>query len=177
MTTSTYSTYEIRLRAVRAVQSGHGVTQVAKIFGVARRTLNYWLERERDDPENGLRRRNDPGSARPRKAPQVDSRFLIRLTASDATDYGFDSNLWTARRVGQVLARSPKTRLSRSVVKERLQEAKLTWQKPRRQYIDEDGDEAKRREWLAEDGPLINETATKHRAILYFEDEAHRVLA
>jgi transposase len=176
-TTSTYSTYEVRLRAVRAVQSGHAVTQVAKVFGVARRTLNYWLERERDDPENGLRRRSDPGSARPRKAPQVDSRFLIHLTASDATDHGFDSNLWTTRRVEQVLARSPKTRLSRSVVRERLREARLTWQKPRRQYIDEDGDEAKRREWLAEDWPLIKETAAKHRAILYFEDEAHIALS
>jgi len=176
-TTSTYSTYEVRLRAVRAVQSGHAVTQVAKIFGIARRTLNYWLERKREDPENGLRRKSNPGSARPRKAPQINSNFLIRLTASDATDHGFDSNLWTARRVGQVLARSSKTRLSRSVVKERLQEARLTWQKPRRQYIDEGGDEMKRKEWLSKEWPLIKETAAKHRAILYFEDEAHIALS
>ena len=176
-TTSVYSTYEVRLRAVRSVQSGNAVTQVAKIFGVSRRTLTYWLERERDDPENGLRRKSNPGSARPRRAPQVDSEYLIHLAASDATSHGFDSNLWTARRVEQVLARSPKTRLSRTVVKERLRDAKLTWQKPRRQYIDEGGDERKREKWLAQEWPLIKETAAKHRAILYFEDEAHIALS
>ena len=176
-TTSTYSTYEVRVRAVRSVQSGNAVAQVARIFGVARRTLTYWVQRDHDDPENGLRRKNNPGSARPRKAPHVDSRFLIRLTASDATAHGFDSNLWTTRRVEQVLARSRETRLSRSVVRERLREAKLTWQKPRRQYIDQEGDEQKRRKWLTKEWPAIKATVAKHRAILYFEDEAHIALA
>lgn len=169
----TYSTLEVRSCAVRAVMAGHSITHVAEIFGVARRTLTYWMERHQQDPVNGLRRKRNPGSARPRKAPGVDSNFLIRLTASDATQYGFDSNLWTARRVKQVLERSEKTRLSKSVVRERLREAHLTWQKPRRQYFDEDGDDEKRKRWLAEEWPAIQETAAKHKAILYFEDEAH----
>jgi transposase len=135
------------------------------------------MKRDHDDPRSGLLRKKHPGSARPRKAPKVDSRFLIRLTASDATRHGFDSNLWTARRVKQVLDRSPDTRLCRSVVHERLREAKLTWQKPRRQYFDQGGDDKQRERWLAEEWPKIKETAAKHRAILYFEDEAHIALS
>lgn len=168
-----YSTFEVRLCAVRAVMAGHSITHVAEIFNVARRTLTYWVERNQVDPINGLVRKKSPGSARPRKAPDVDSNFLIRLTVSDATQYGFDSNLWTARRVKQVLDRAPGTRLSKSVVHERLREANLTWQKPRRQYFDEDGDDEKRKRWLAEEWPSIQETAAKYKAILYFEDEAH----
>ena len=141
-TLATYSTLDVRVRAVRSVQAGHPLTQVAQIFGVSRRTLTYWMKRNHDDPQSGLNRKHNPGSARPRKAPKIDSNYLIRLTASDATQYGFDSNLWTARRVQQILERSTETRLSRSVVHERLREAKLTWQKPRRQYFDEGGDDA-----------------------------------
>lgn len=170
---ATYSTLEIRSRAVRAVLAGNAITHVAEIFGVSRRTLTYWLERHRKDSVNGLARKKNPGSARPRKAPGVDANFLIRLTASDATRHGFDSNLWTARRVKQVLDRLPETRLGKTAVHQRLREAKLTWQKPRRQYFDEDGDDANRRRWLSEEWPKIQETAAKHRAILYFEDEAH----
>ncbi len=174
MTThSPYPTREVRFRAVQAVMAGNAVTHVAEIFGVSRRTLTYWMERYQNDPENGLDRKKNPGSARPRKAPDVDTNFLIRLTASDATKHGFDSNLWTARRVKQVLDRSPKTSLGKSAVHERLRKARLTWQKPRRQYFDEDGDDENRKRWLAEEWPKIQETTAKHRAILYFEDEAH----
>lgn len=174
---STYSTLDVRARAVRSVDAGYALTQVAKIFGVSRRTLTYWMKRDRGDPQSGLERRRNPGSARPRKAPSVDPNYLIRLTASDATQYGFDSNLWTARRVKQVLDCTPETRLSRSVVHERLRDAKLTWQKPRRQYFDEGGDEERRRQWLAEEWPEIKATAAQYRAILYFEDEAHIALS
>ena len=118
-----YSTLEVRIRAVQAVYAGHSITHVAEIFGVSRRTLTYWIERERNDPESGLHRKRNPGSSRPRKAVQVDTNFLIHLTASDATEYGFDSNLWTTRRIKQVLDRFPDTRLSRSVVHERLRDA------------------------------------------------------
>jgi transposase len=170
---SSYSTLEVRVRAVRAVEAGHPITRVAKIFGVSRRTLTYWIERHRNDPEAGLAREKNPGSARPRKAPCVDSNYLIRLTASDALQYGFDSNLWTTRRIKQVLDRSPQTRLSRSVIHERLREAHLTWQKPRRQYFDEDGDVKRRERWLKKEWPRIKKTVAKYRAILYFEDEAH----
>ena len=171
--TSIYSTIEVRERAVQAVEAGHGVTHVAEIFGVSRRTLTYWVERHREDPVAGLARKKCPGSARPRRAPMVDANYLIQLTASDATQYGFDSNLWTARRVKQVLDLSPETRLSKSVVHERLREARLTWQKPRRQYFDEGGDDENRAAWLQDDWPHIQETVAKHKAILYFEDEAH----
>jgi transposase len=172
-----YSTFEVRECAVHAVEAGHGIAHVADIFGVSRRTLTYWVERHRKDPVAGLSRKKSPGSARPRKATMVDASYLIRLTASDATQYGFDSNLWTARRVKQVLDLSPETSLSKSVVHERLREAKLTWQKPRRQYFDEGGDDQNRALWLHDDWPKIQETAAKHRAILYFEDEAHIALS
>jgi transposase len=172
-----YSTLEVRLRAVQAVHSGHSVTHVAEIFGVSRRTLTYWVERARTDPKSGLQRKRNPGSSRPRKAAQVDTNFLIHLTASDAVEYGFDSNLWTARRIKQVLDRFPDTQLSRSVVHERLREARLTWQKSRRYYFAEDGDNEKRERWLEEEWPKIQETTAKYRAILYFEDEAHIALS
>jgi transposase len=53
----------------------------------------------------------------------------------------------------------------------RLREAGLTSQKPEREYFEID--EAAREAWLANDVPKIRKTVKKHRAILYFQDEAN----
>ena len=60
-----YSTFEVRLRAVHAVERGWSVSEAADAFGVARRTLHRWLKRYEQDGEAGLTRK--PGSGRPRK--------------------------------------------------------------------------------------------------------------
>ena len=45
----------------------------------------------------------------------------------------------------------------------------FTYQKPEKRYAQADDEE--RRRWLEEDLPRIKEVATRHHAVLYFEDE------
>jgi transposase len=165
-----YSTYEVRVRAVEAVvRQGLAVGDVAEAYGTDRTTLFRWITRYKQQGENGLHRQ--AGSGRPRKLKELDGTRLWKLILQPATDFGFETELWTVGRVHQVVQERLKVVISQDTVWRRLREAGLTYQKPERQYFETD--EAARQEWVENQLPKIRETVRKHRAILYFQDEAN----
>jgi len=164
-----YSNYDLRCRAVRAVvEQGMPVVSVAKAYGVGRSTLYRWLERYKNEGEEGLLRR--PGSGRPPKLRELDERRLKRIVLAPASKYGFETDLWTTRRLLQVLKSEFGITVSKQTVARRLRAAGITYQKPERQYFE--ASEQEREEWLRKVVPEIKRTVRKYRAILYFEDEA-----
>ena len=53
-----YSTYDVRIRAVKAVLGGgFAIGDIADAYGTDRTTLFRWIKRHRDHGENGLHRR------------------------------------------------------------------------------------------------------------------------
>jgi transposase-like protein len=65
MNKAVYSTYEIRVRAVKAVRRGMTIKTVARAYHVHPATIQRWLARYRNENGcRGLRRR--PASGRPR---------------------------------------------------------------------------------------------------------------
>ena len=59
-----YSTFDIRVRAVEAVERGMAVGQVAEAFNIDRSTLFRWVRNYQADGHDGLERQ--AGSGRPR---------------------------------------------------------------------------------------------------------------
>lgn len=170
MSQGIYSTYDVRVRAVRAVICNRlPVGDVADAYGTDRTTLFRWIKRYRQHGENGLHRQ--AGSGRPRKLNDDDSRLLWKLVLQPATRFGFETDLWTVGRVHQVFREILEFGISKDTIWRRLREAGLTYQKPERQYFEAD-DEA-RQEWVEDKLPKIRETVRKYRAILYFQDEAN----
>jgi transposase len=163
-----YSTMDVRVRAVEAVQKGLPVSQTATTFGVDRTTLHRWLLRHQKHGEAGLRRR--PVSGRPRKLCGLTCQRLKRIVLAPATKFGFETDLWTVGRLHTVLVDRLNIHVSEDTVWRRLREAGLTWQTPERQYFEADVE--KRRLWQGETIPQILETLEKTRGILYCEDEA-----
>jgi transposase len=163
-----YSTVEVRIRAVDAVQKGMSVSQTAKAFGVDRTTLHRWLTRHQKSGEMGLQRR--PVSGRPRKLPGLDAKGIKDIVLAPATTFGFETDLWTVGRLHAVLVDQLDVDVSEDTVWRRLREAGLTWQTPERQYFQ--ADEETRRRWQEETIPQIRETLEKTGGILYCEDEA-----
>ena len=164
-----YSTYEVRVAAVRAVLHGLSVVDVAAAFETDRRTLHRWIERYRTDGPSGLQRR--PGSGRPRILTDLTLTELRNVVLRPATTFGYESDLWTVQRLGQVIRSRYDMVVSADTIWRRLREAGLTYQKPERQYFEID--EAARRHWLRYQAPVIRRTVRKFRAILYFQDEAN----
>jgi transposase len=159
----------VRERAVEAVQNGIPKSTVAQAYGVSRLTIYRWLDRFERDGAEGLERQ--PGSGRPRKLEELTEEELKAIVLQRASDFGFETDLWTVGRLRRVIREQYEIDLSDNTVWRRLREAGLTYQKPEREYYEID--EATREAWLANDVPEIRKTVKKHRAILYFQDESN----
>src|SRR5580658_2480684 len=164
-----YSTFEVRLRAVRAVNEGMSIVDVARDYHTDRTTVHRWLQRFRESGrDDSLQRR--PTSGRPRKLIGLDEAALRDIVLAPASRFGFETDLWTVSRLRAVLLDRFRERISEDTVWRRLREAGLTWQVPVREYFQ--ADPVKRGVWLEETVPEIRNTLAEHRAILYCQDEA-----
>lgn len=167
---STYSTYDVRKRAVHAVRDeGLPISLVAQAFGTDRSTVHRWLSRHDEAGDAGLARREVSG--RPRTLCGLDSDALRQMVLAPASQYGYETDFWTTRRLIQVIARRFEVQLSKQTVARRLHEAGLTYQKPERQYFELSEEE--RAEWIRIEVPKIRAAVRKYRALLYFQDEAN----
>jgi transposase len=165
-----YSTLDVRVRAVCAVVDGSlTITEIAEAYGIDRSTIHRWLNRFYADGRDGLRRK--PVSGRPRKLAELSSDGLIDIVLTPATEFGYETDLWTTRRLIQVLGRQFGIQVSKATVLRRLCEAGLSYQKPEREYFQLSEEE--RAEWRRTELPKIHRAVRDYKAILYFQDEAN----
>jgi transposase len=150
---------------VRGQPLGH----VAEIFGVDRVTLYRWVRRFQEHGDDGLRRKR--GSGRPRLLTDFDDLALNDVVLEPASEFGFETDLWTVRRLRQVIEEQYGVALSRNTVWRRLRDAGFTYQKPERRYFELN--EEARQEWMRDQAPLIRAAVREFRAILYFQDESN----
>jgi transposase len=150
---------------------GRGLTfeQVAAAYQVNRTTLFRWHIRHAQEGNDGLLRR--PGSGRPRKLEDLNGGDWRHLVLGGASSYGYETDLWTVRRLQGVIRETYHVLVSRDTVWRRLRDAGLTYQKPERAYFEID--EQARQEWVRTQVPRIRRMVKKHRAILYFQDESN----
>ena len=128
-----YSTLDMRVRAVAAVERGVPVGQVAESFGVDRTTIFRWMTRHSENAIDGLHRKS--GSGRPRLLANLDDTSLLEIVLSPATDFGFETDLWTIGRLHHVVQEKYDTVISPDTIGRRVRDAGLTYQKPERQYF------------------------------------------
>jgi transposase len=164
------STYDVRVRAVRAVvENGLSVTEVARSYGTNRTTVHRWLARFYSEGDEGLVRRPVPG--RPRKMPDWDAPALRTIVMSPASSFGYETDFWTTPRLIQVVATELGVTVSKQTMMRRLHEAGLTYQKPEREYFELSEEE--RAQWRRYELPKIRRAVRENKAILYFQDEAN----
>ncbi len=118
---TSHCTYELRFRAVQAVLNGLDVCEVAEAFGTHRSTIFRWLDRYDKETEEGLLRRR--GSGRPRKLECLSERGLERLILKSASDFGYETALWTVARLQTVIHQKYHINISKDTVWRRLREA------------------------------------------------------
>ena len=152
-----YSSYEMRARAVEAVLAGMPIVSVAEAYRTERTTIHRWLVRFREAGEQGLRRR--PVDGRPRKLPDLNEKCLRAIVLKPASKYGYETDLWSVRRLHQVIREHYDASVSKHTVWRRLREAGLTYQKPEREYFQMDPKE--RQKWMQVTLPEIRETVAE----------------
>lgn len=161
--------YEKRRAVVEAVQRGDAVPVVARVFGVAVRSVFDWLAWYRRRGWDGLREGNRSG--RPGKVPGPVLRWLYRaITLGSPLQYQFEFCLWTLPIIRQMLRREQGIELSKSAVSRLLAQMGLSPQRPLYKSYKQRPKELKR--FLEQTFPGLRAQARRTGAVIFFVDEA-----
>lgn len=159
----------LRLRVVKAVRDGLTQAEAARLFGVARGTVNGWMGLWAQQGWRALRARRRGRPPKPRLAP-AKAATTVQLIVSRCPDQlRLPFALWTREAVQQLLARRFGLQVSVWTVGRYLRDWGLTPQKPVRRAYEQNP--AMIRKWLQTEYPAIREQARRERAQIHWGDE------
>jgi transposase len=160
---------ELRKQAVASVQEGQSPEVVAKALAISRATIYGWLARYREGGWNGLDARKRGG-----RRPKLDAKALSwvykTVTEKNPLQLKFTFALWTARMVGQLIQERFSLKMSKASVCRLLSQLGLSPQRPVWRAYQQRPEEVQR--WLQQEYPQIRRLAQKHKALIFFGDEA-----
>jgi transposase len=143
---------EFRRRlAVRRVEDGYSIAEVADVLGVDPRSVRRWVAAFRRQGIAGLAAH--PVSGRPPKLTPAPETIVGRWLDDDPTQHGFTTELWTGPRLALLIEQEFGIRFYPDYLAAWLRRRGYTPQKPRRVHRERD-DEAIA-EWLSRDWPRI----------------------
>ena len=119
---------------------------MAAFLGVHPVTVAKWVARHRADTNNGLKAKPTPGQ--PRFLTDAPERKVLGWLNEPPTEHGFDTDLWTARRVAELFHTTFGVRFHPNYLRERLAKQR------NQSAIDR---------WVTEDWPRIQKGARETR--------------
>ena len=140
-----------RRTAVAKCNDGWTQTAVADFLGVHPVTVAKWMARYRRDGAAGLVAQPTPG--RPRFLTADQERQVRVWLAEKPTAHGFRTDLWTARRVADLVRRRFGVAFHPDYPRAWLRQRGYSPQKPRRRPRPKDQSAIDR--WVAEDWPRV----------------------
>jgi transposase len=157
-----------RFRAIELRREGKKVNDIAHFFGLNRVTVSYWLSNYKNGGKEALKSKKAPGPSL--KLSPKEAMKVLQSLKMPATDFGFDTPLWTCKRVNYLIKKMTKKRLDNSNVWRLLKRLGLTNQKGERRALEQNPKAVKK--WLKEEWPKIQAHAKRWQAMIYFQDEA-----
>jgi transposase len=159
----------MRIRAVKRVEAGARVEDVAAALGLSRSAVFGWMAAYREGGEHALRAKPVPG--RPPKLSGAQLRTLYTLIeGSDPRQYQLEFALWTRELVQQLIWAQFRIRLSVVSVGRLLRTLGFSPQRPVFRASQQDPERVRR--WREQDYPTIRAEAAQAGAVIYFADEA-----
>jgi len=156
-----------RFRAVILWKEGKKIKDIAHFFGLHRVTVSNWISAYKHGGEKALKSRKAPGP-KP-KLTIEEKKMIIKSIESPATEYGFETPLWTCKRIKWLIKEKTGKTLHISNVWRWLRSWNMSPQKPERrahEFSQEEWDE-----WMNEVWPEILEKARRWQSVIYFHDE------
>jgi transposase len=140
--------------AVQRVAEGGKQNDVAAFLGFTERAVNGWVAAHRTAGDEGLRGKTHPG-AKPKPSNRQEASVLSWLARSPRSS-GYETNLWTPRRLAELIAKRFGVRFSSNYLAEWLIKRGDAPQKPETRAIERNNVAIGR--WLADDWPRIKKT-------------------
>ena len=136
-----------RLLAVQRLSEGYTAPHVADFLGVQLRTVRRWKAVFKKRGVKGLRAKPPPG--RPRKLTAQQERTVLTWFLKNPRSFGFATELWTARRVAEVVRRKWQVEFNPRYLNAWLADRDITPQKPQR--VAREADPAAIERWRTHD--------------------------
>jgi transposase len=140
-----------RRLAVQRVLDGYSTQEVADFLGVDPSSVRRWVAAFRGQGDEGLGARPVPG--RPPKLTLTQEKILRRRLREGPSEHGFDTELWTARRLAELIREEFGTRLNPRYLSAWLRDRGFSPQKPER--VPRERDPEAIAAWLESDWPRI----------------------
>jgi transposase len=140
-----------RRLAVQRVLEGYSSEEVADFLGVDSSTVRRWVALFRDQGEQALTAR--PVSGRPRKLTHAQEKIIRRWLDESPTTHGFETELWTAPRLGRLIRDEFAVELHPKYLSAWLRARGFSPQKPER--VPRERDPKAIAAWLETDWPRI----------------------
>ncbi len=137
---------ERRLKAAELFEEGYNQNQAAVILGVHRSSTCRWYKRWKESGDQALKIQKGKVSRKKLNKDQI--KQLGHILVSGATEYGFDTELWTLNRISDVILKEFGIQYHPGSLSRTMRMLGYTCQKPTR--IATKRDDAKRQMWLKE---------------------------
>ena len=148
-----------RLRAIDLLRRDVPVHVVAERLGVDRRSVRRWKGAHRRQGRAGLRAR--PASGRPPKLTPQQRQRLTRLVIAGPEAAGYRTNLWTCRRIVDLIREQFEVVYHPDHVGRLLRACGLSPQRP--QPRAKERDDQRVRAWIRGDWAKVKKTAAPRR--------------
>jgi transposase len=124
---------------------------VAAFLGVHPRTVSRWVTAHRQGGDDAIKAKPTPG--RPPKLTKQQERSVQSWLAKSPKAFGYQTDLWTTRRLVEVIERRFGVKFNANYLAKRLTKRDYRPQKPVTQAVE--GDNPVIARWVSEDWPRI----------------------
>lgn len=160
---------DLRRKAVQAVREGKSQGEAARLFGVARPTVNRWYQEYLAGGAKALAARKRGRRPGKRLSAAKAARVRRKITDRCPDQLRLPFALWTREAVQQLIALEFGVAVSVRTVGRYLRDWGFTPQKPARRALERDPVAVRR--WLREEYPAIQAAAKAENAEIFWEDE------
>jgi transposase len=143
-----------RKRALRLLDLGYSLHQVARRIGCFASSVMRWRDRRRRGGASALKVRFSPG--RPWKLNTKQRHRLVSLLLQGPLAHGYRTNLWTTTRIAELIQRKFAIRYHRAHVGRLMHSLHWSPQKPERRALERKEAEIER--WKKKDWPRVKKT-------------------
>ena len=125
-----------RRQAIQLVKAGKKLSAVARWVGASKSSVSRWYAAYRKSGEEGLRPKPTPG--RPPKLTKPQKRKLVSLLQLGPLAHGYRTELWTLKRIAQLVRKQFRVHYHPHHVWRLLQAMGWSCQKPDRRALQRD---------------------------------------
>lgn len=140
-----------RQRAIEMIKDGKKKVRIAEELNVSRAAVTVWWNKYSDKGNTGIAKKQRPG--RPPKVSRENIATLPELLKKGAVAYGYSTDLWSTKRVAELIKKEFGVVYDRDHISRILHQLGMSWQRPERKAIERN--EAGIKRWIQHKWPAI----------------------